>query len=45
MAGRPRLAIGTYGSIQTTESARGRFRALTRFRDWDGQTRQVGDRG
>ncbi|RXZ71216.1 tyrosine-type recombinase/integrase [Agromyces albus] len=45
MAGRPRLAIGTYGSIQTTELARGRFRALTRFRDWDGQTRQVGATG
>lgn len=44
--GRPsRLAIGTYGSIQTTELARGRFRALTRFRDWDGQTRQVGATG
>jgi integrase len=41
MVGRPRLAIGTYGTIQTTEMARGRFRALTRFRDWDGQTRQV----
>ncbi|GAA4374894.1 phage integrase central domain-containing protein [Agromyces bauzanensis] len=45
MAGRPRLAIGTYGSIQTIELARGRFRALTRFRDWDGQTRQVAATG
>ncbi|MBT2498526.1 tyrosine-type recombinase/integrase [Agromyces sp. ISL-38] len=41
MAGRPRLPIGTYGTIQTTELARGRVRAQTRFRDWDGQTRQV----
>lgn len=41
MAGCPHLAIGTHGAIQTTARASGRFRALTRFRDWDGQTRRV----
>jgi len=41
MAGRPRLPISTFGSIRTTEVGAGRFRAWTRFRDWDGQTRQV----
>jgi integrase len=41
MAGRPRQPVGTYGSITTTEFQQGRFRASTRFRDWDGQTRKV----
>lgn len=41
MAGRPRLPIGTFGEIRTTEVGPGRFRSMTRFRDWDGQTRQV----
>lgn len=41
MAGRPRQPVGTFGSITTTEYARGRFRATTRFRDWDGQSRKV----
>jgi integrase len=41
MAGRPRLPIGTFGEIKTNQVASGRFRAWTRFRDWDGQTRQV----
>lgn len=41
MAGRPRLPIGTFGEITATKVAPGRFRASTRFRDWDGQTRQV----
>ncbi|SDG79759.1 phage integrase central domain-containing protein [Microbacterium pygmaeum] len=41
MAGRPRLPIGTFGEISTREVAPGRFRSATRFRDWDGQTRQV----
>ncbi|WP_448809907.1 tyrosine-type recombinase/integrase [Agromyces bauzanensis] len=45
MAGRPRLAIGTYGTIQATEVTKGRFRAMTRFRDWDGRTRQVAATG
>lgn len=41
MAGRPRLPIGTFGEIKTSQVAPGRFRAHARFRDWDGQTRQV----
>lgn len=41
MAGRPRLAIGTFGEITVKGVAPGRFHAATRFRDWDGQTRQV----
>lgn len=41
MAGRPRLPVSTFGSIRTIEVAPGRFRATTRFRDWDGQTRKV----
>jgi integrase len=41
MAGRPRQPVGTYGSITTTEFQPGRFRATTRFRDWDGQSRKV----
>ncbi|KQW05551.1 hypothetical protein ASC66_11200 [Leifsonia sp. Root4] len=41
MAGRPRLPIGTFGAIQTSRLAPDRYRAWTRFRDWDGQTRQV----
>ena len=44
-AGRPRQPVGTHGSITTTEFQPGRFRATTRFRDWDGQSRKVsGDR-
>lgn len=41
MAGRPRLPVSTFGSIKTIEVAPGRFRATTRFRAWDGQTRKV----
>jgi hypothetical protein len=41
MAGRPRLPISTFGSITATEISPGRFRAVTRFRDRDGQTRKV----
>jgi integrase len=41
MAGRPRLPVSTFGSIKTIEVGRGRFRATSRFRDWDGQTRKV----
>ena len=41
MAGRPRLPISTFGAIKTTEVGAGRFRATARFRDWDGQSRQV----
>ena len=42
MPGRPRLPISTFGSITTTKLGPGRFRATTVFRDWDGQSRQVG---
>ncbi|WP_210481098.1 tyrosine-type recombinase/integrase [Naasia sp. SYSU D00948] len=45
MAGRPRLPIGTFGAITTTEIAPRRFRATTRVRDWDGRTRQVAATG
>lgn len=41
MAGRPRLPIGTFGDITVREVAPHRYLASTRFRDWDGQTRQV----
>ncbi|RXZ72509.1 tyrosine-type recombinase/integrase [Agromyces albus] len=41
MAGRPRLPIGTFGEIKANQVGQGRFRAYTRFRDWDGRTRQV----
>ncbi|TFC95475.1 site-specific integrase [Cryobacterium sinapicolor] len=41
MAGRPRLPISTFGAITTTQVSLGVFRAVTRFRDWDGQTRKV----
>jgi hypothetical protein len=45
MAGRPRLPISAFGAIKTVKLAPGRFRASTRFRDWDGQTRQVSATG
>lgn len=41
MAGRPRLDIGTYGAIKTTQVATGVYRAQTRFRDDDGRVRKV----
>ncbi|MFD3444354.1 hypothetical protein ACFDTO_07125 [Microbacteriaceae bacterium 4G12] len=41
MAGRPRLPVGTFGEITTTKLGPDRFRVTTRFRDWDGQRRQV----
>lgn len=41
MAGRPRLPIGTFGEITVRQVGSHRCRASTRFRDWDGQTRQV----
>src|SRR4051794_31271416 len=41
MAGRPRLPIGTFGAITTTQLGPRRFRASTRIRDWDGRSRQV----
>ncbi|MDJ0348427.1 hypothetical protein [Cryobacterium sp. PH29-G1] len=42
MAGRPRLPISTFGSITVVKLGPGRYRATTVFRDWDGQSRQVG---
>ena len=39
--GRPRLGIGTYGKITRTQIDDGRWAARTRFRDYDGVTRQV----
>ncbi|MDN4521422.1 site-specific integrase [Mycolicibacterium austroafricanum] len=39
--GRPRLGIGTYGKITRSEVGDGRWVARTRFRDFDGVTRQV----
>ncbi|TFC74582.1 site-specific integrase [Cryobacterium sp. TMS1-20-1] len=41
MAGRPRLPISTFGAITTQQVSLGIFRSVTRFRDWDGQTRKV----
>ena len=41
MAGRPRLPISTFGGITTQKVGPGIFRSMTRFRDWDGQTRRV----
>ncbi|WP_162564339.1 MULTISPECIES: hypothetical protein [Microbacterium] len=41
MAGRPRTPIGTLGDIAVREVLPGKFIATTRFRDWDGQARQV----
>lgn len=35
------MPIGTFGEITTSRLESGRFRAFARFRDWDGQTRQV----
>ncbi|MDJ0378000.1 site-specific integrase [Cryobacterium sp. PH31-L1] len=41
MAGRPRTPISTGGTIRTRKVKSGMFRAVTVFRDWDGQTRKV----
>ncbi len=38
---KPRLDIGTYGAISFSTPKRGLVRARTRYRDWDGATRQV----
>ncbi|TFC96728.1 MULTISPECIES: site-specific integrase [Cryobacterium] len=42
MVGRPRLPISTFGATKTTKVGPDRYRATTVFRDWDGQSRQVG---
>lgn len=39
--GRPKLEIGTYGSVKRTELDDGRWMARARIRDFDGVTRQV----
>lgn len=39
--GRPRLSIGTYGTINVTEIQPGKWRARTRYRYADGKARQV----
>lgn len=39
--GRPPLPVGTFGSITTKEVRTKRYRARTRFRDFDGQVREV----
>lgn len=41
MTGRPRLDIGTFGTIACTNLAVGRVRAETRYRDDDGVVRKV----
>ncbi|MCW2737808.1 MAG: site-specific tyrosine recombinase XerC, partial [Nocardioides sp.] len=38
---RPTLPLGTFGRITTTEVRSGVYRARTRFRDFDGVTREV----
>lgn len=42
---RPRTPIGTFGEISYSSTASGRVEARTRFRDVDGQLRQVGATG
>jgi integrase len=41
MSGRPRTTIGTYGSIHVRRVSAQRYRARTRYRDLDGQLREV----
>lgn len=41
MAGRPTLALGTYGDISAKQQPNGSWRATTRYRDYDGRTRPV----
>ena len=41
MAGRPRTAIGTYGTIHVKRVGKRRYRARTRVRDADGKVREV----
>jgi hypothetical protein len=38
---RPRLPIGTFGDFSYRPLASGHILARARYRDWDGQTRQV----
>ena len=41
LVGRPRTPISTGGTIRTRKVNPGVFRAITIFRDWDGQNRKV----
>jgi hypothetical protein len=41
MMARPRMGIGTYGTINTTEVQPAKWRARTRYRYADGKARQV----
>ncbi len=45
MAGRPRLDVGTFGTITVHQLDRDRYRAETRYRDNDGRVRKVGALG
>lgn len=38
---RPALPVGTWGTISRTEVSPGKWKARTRFRDYDGKTRDV----
>jgi integrase len=40
--GRPTLPVGTYGEIRCYPTGRGKVRAVTNYRDYDGVTRRVG---
>jgi len=42
---RPPLPVGTWGKIRRTELPSGRWQAATRFRDYDGKTREVTAQG
>lgn len=42
---RPRLTIGTVGDLTIRKLPSGRFEPRTRYRDWDGKTRQVQSSG
>lgn len=41
MSGRPRTAIGTFGEVNVRRTGTRRYQAHTRFRDVDGQLREV----
>jgi hypothetical protein len=38
---RPRIPIGSYGEIAFIQRGKGKVKARTCFRDWDGKTRLV----
>ena len=42
---RPPLPVGTWGKIRRKELASGRWEAVTRFRDYDGRSREVTAQG